>query len=318
MKERWIEEMLKKYHILNQKIAVALMAAVMVTGTAPNVYADSKYSCDDEDEEDYLDEIELINDLIPVKNEQKDSADIETSEESYENDLDHVSLATSSDAKKEDVPVELEDLYVSPTEFVLPEAERDGYRFVAWNTKNDGSGESHSAGETIEIVDQTLYAIWEELPKTATASDATATVSDATPANAVKEEKSENKKSTATASDAERKETEDKMETPVTVPDETEKIVSDFSNEMAEEPSMETESETTKEDPEPFQEPEEEEQTNEQEEDAPWEYPEDSEDETDPEDDFSGKMTEEAESMETEAEDVEPEVALEKTADESE
>ena len=43
----------------------------------------------------------------------------------------------------------------------LPLPEREGYRFVEWNTELDGSGESYQAGDEIEIYDGELYAIWE-------------------------------------------------------------------------------------------------------------------------------------------------------------
>jgi hypothetical protein len=57
--------------------------------------------------------------------------------------------------------------------YTLPEPEREGYHFLEWNTKRDGSGDSYFAGETIRIRNMTLYAIWEkEADVTATPSNA--------------------------------------------------------------------------------------------------------------------------------------------------
>ena len=38
---------------------------------------------------------------------------------------------------------------------------KDGYEFLNWNTKSDGTGDSYSAGDTITIKGAVfLYAIW--------------------------------------------------------------------------------------------------------------------------------------------------------------
>ena len=40
---------------------------------------------------------------------------------------------------------------------------RNGYKFVGWNTKSNGKGESYEAGQTIKISENiTLYAEWVE------------------------------------------------------------------------------------------------------------------------------------------------------------
>lgn len=45
----------------------------------------------------------------------------------------------------------------------LYEPTKDGYNFVEWNTKSDGSGKSYDEGDTVKInKDLTLYAQWEE------------------------------------------------------------------------------------------------------------------------------------------------------------
>ena len=44
------------------------------------------------------------------------------------------------------------------------EPTRDGYKFVSWNTKSDGTGTSYAPGDTYSAgVSVTLYAIWEEV-----------------------------------------------------------------------------------------------------------------------------------------------------------
>lgn len=49
---------------------------------------------------------------------------------------------------------------------------REGYTFVGWNTKMDGSGQSYDAGMTYAMPDENieLYAQWEEIPKIETES----------------------------------------------------------------------------------------------------------------------------------------------------
>ena len=54
----------------------------------------------------------------------------------------------------------------SSTEFTLPSNSfvRDGYKFIGWNTKADGSGISYAPNERVNFSgDITLYAQWEEL-----------------------------------------------------------------------------------------------------------------------------------------------------------
>ena len=49
----------------------------------------------------------------------------------------------------------------------IPETEptRDKYKFVEWNTKDDGTGTSYKPGNMLApMADITLYAIWEEVP----------------------------------------------------------------------------------------------------------------------------------------------------------
>ena len=49
----------------------------------------------------------------------------------------------------------------------IPETEptRDKYKFVEWNTKDDGTGTSYKPGNILApMADITLYAIWEEVP----------------------------------------------------------------------------------------------------------------------------------------------------------
>lgn len=51
-------------------------------------------------------------------------------------------------------------------EYVLPNAQKDGYEFVEWNTEEDGSGLSYMAGESLRITgEMNLYAIWDEIPE---------------------------------------------------------------------------------------------------------------------------------------------------------
>lgn len=46
---------------------------------------------------------------------------------------------------------------------VLPAVEREGYKFLYWNTQNDGSGTTYYAGDKFTIgSEDDLYAIWEE------------------------------------------------------------------------------------------------------------------------------------------------------------
>ncbi len=63
------------------------------------------------------------------------------------------------------VPLD-ETLYIEgETATVLSSLTRDGYRFMAWNTKADGSGSDFSPGYSLSIVgttDITLYARWKE------------------------------------------------------------------------------------------------------------------------------------------------------------
>ena len=41
---------------------------------------------------------------------------------------------------------------------------RNGYTFICWNTKADGTGKSYEAGSIAKIVDRNifLYAVWEK------------------------------------------------------------------------------------------------------------------------------------------------------------
>jgi len=58
---------------------------------------------------------------------------------------------------------------LSTTGRILPTPVRDGYKFLGWNTKVDGTGEWFTAG-TVVSEDITVHAIWEEiiLPKAIT------------------------------------------------------------------------------------------------------------------------------------------------------
>lgn len=50
---------------------------------------------------------------------------------------------------------------------VLPEVKKDGYKFLYWNTKEDGSGTTYYAGDQFTIgSEKDLYAIWEEADTT--------------------------------------------------------------------------------------------------------------------------------------------------------
>lgn len=51
---------------------------------------------------------------------------------------------------------------ISPETIILPEPTRDGYTFVEQNTRIDGEGTSYQAGDEIEVVPMSLYAIWQE------------------------------------------------------------------------------------------------------------------------------------------------------------
>ena len=51
---------------------------------------------------------------------------------------------------------------ISPETIILPEPTRDGYTFVEQNTRIDGEGTSYQAGDEIEVVPMSLYAIWKE------------------------------------------------------------------------------------------------------------------------------------------------------------
>lgn len=54
------------------------------------------------------------------------------------------------------------NLYISASQIILPEPNRDNYDFIEWNTKNDGTGKSYGGGEIIEIQNIVLYAIWKD------------------------------------------------------------------------------------------------------------------------------------------------------------
>ena len=82
--------------------------------------------------------------------------------------------ATPSEETSE---VEEYDIEIEEPRYELPLPEMDGYIFVEWNTKEDGTGESFKAGDKIVIRDDMeLYAIWKEDlskdPKWATPDDA--------------------------------------------------------------------------------------------------------------------------------------------------
>lgn len=71
--------------------------------------------------------------------------------------------ATSSNA--EPAPFQPIGGYFRNTyEYILPNAKKDGFDFIEWNTKADGTGNSYSAGESIRISgEMELYAIWKEI-----------------------------------------------------------------------------------------------------------------------------------------------------------
>lgn len=62
--------------------------------------------------------------------------------------------------------------YDSPTKIMDSAYTRDGYRFVGWNTKEDGSGDSYLPGQNIgNIISEnnvhiTMYAQWEKIDET--------------------------------------------------------------------------------------------------------------------------------------------------------
>ena len=115
------------------------------------------------------DEITIVTDSTDTSAEQASPSetDIEYPDIEYiENDLASPSdseTASPSETEYEEVDIEYKD---SET-IILPVLERDGYVFVEWNTKEDGSGESYKAGEEYKVeTDGNLYAIWKKADDT--------------------------------------------------------------------------------------------------------------------------------------------------------
>lgn len=106
----------------------------------------------------------------------------------FESELEEIDLSTASDATPSDATPSDADLatdsnatpatpsnaepapfqpiggyFRNTYEYILPNAKKDGFEFIEWNTKADGTGTSYSAGESIRITgEMELYAIWKE------------------------------------------------------------------------------------------------------------------------------------------------------------
>lgn len=102
-------------------------------------------------------------------------------------DLSLLPLATSSNAEFHATPSNATSSNATAAEKTdekhvkLPLPVKAGYRFVEWNTAEDGTGTAYQAGEEVEITSVKLYAIWQEF---LLATPSNATPSDATPSNA--------------------------------------------------------------------------------------------------------------------------------------
>lgn len=87
-----------------------------------------------------------------------------TPSEATPSDADLATDSNATPSNAEPAPFQpIGGYFRSSYEYVLPNAKKDGFDFIEWNTKADGTGTSYSAGESIRITgEMELYAIWKE------------------------------------------------------------------------------------------------------------------------------------------------------------
>lgn len=180
------------------------------------------------------DEIAEVMDITDISAEQASPSEVDSEEtdiEYIENDLVEAASPSEADKDGEDVAIEFKD----GETIILPELERDGYFFVEWNTKEDGSGESFHAGDEYKVkTDGNLYAIWKKADDTQDENQVKEAETEETPADSLKTDIVQAEQPTGSEPAEEMKREEDAPE------DATAYTVVDTSPEKAKEPEEES------------------------------------------------------------------------------
>ena len=115
----------------------------------------------------YSDAEDIVDNFFDIRSEEIElsTASNATPSEATPSDAELATDSNATPSNAEPAPFQpIGGYFRSSYEYVLPNAKKDGFDFIEWNTKADGTGTSYSAGESIRITgEMELYAIWKEI-----------------------------------------------------------------------------------------------------------------------------------------------------------